>query len=273
MHVRPAAGVSPRRTTARVTVGGVLGGALLLLASTASSAPSKTDPAVAAKKAECVAALDKAQASKASRKLVDARANYVTCSHEACPDMIREDCSKGLREVDESIPSITLAATIDGKDASDAKVSVDGEAIAGGLDGRSIPVDPGSHVVRLERPGSPPQEQKIVAREGQKNQLITGVFPGTRPAGGKVTTEGGTKLPVLPLALAGVGAVGLGTAFVMHLTMTAHANDLGNRCAPTCSQSDRDDLSDRLVLRNVALGVGVGALVVAAVTYVVTMRR
>jgi hypothetical protein len=248
--------------------------AFLLFASSASSAPSaKPDPAIAAKKAECVAALDKAQASKASRKLVDARANYVTCSHEACPDMIREDCSKGLREVDESIPSITLAATIDGKDAPDAKVSVDGEPIDGGLDGRSIPLDPGSHVVRFERPGSPPQEQKIVAREGQKNQLITGVFPGTRPAGGKITTEGGTKVPIVPLAFAGVGAIGLGTAFVMHLGMTSRANELGDRCAPRCSQSDRDDLSDRLVLRNVAFGIGIGALVVAAVTYVVTMRR
>lgn len=249
-------------------------GALLLFTSSASSAPStKPDPAIAAKKAECVDALDKAQASKASRKLVDARADYVTCSHEACPDMIREDCSKGLREVDESLPSITLAATLDGKDVPDAKVSLDGELIDGGLDGRSIPLDPGSHVVRFERPGSPPQEQKIVAREGQKNQLITGVFPGTRPAGGRVTTEGGTKIPIVPVAFAAVGAVGLGTALVMHITMTAKANDLGNSCAPTCSQSDRDDLSDRLVLRNVALGVGIGALVIAAVTYVVTSHR
>jgi hypothetical protein len=59
----------------------------------------------------------------------------------------------------------------------------------------------------------------------------------------------------------------------MHLTMTARANELGDTCAPTCSQSDRDDLSDRLILRNVALGVGIGALVVAAVTYVVAARR
>lgn len=255
------------------TAASAAGFALLLLASSASSAPSKPDPAIAAKKAECVAALDKAQASKASRKLVEARANYVTCSHEACPDMIREDCSKGLREVDESIPSITLAATLDGKDARDAKVSLDGETIDGGLDGRSIPLDPGSHTVRFERPGSPPQEQKIVAREGQKNQLITGVFPGTKPAGGGHVTTEGQRLPIIPIAFAGVGAVGLGTALVMHITMTSKANDLGNSCAPTCSQSDRDDLSDRLVLRNVALGVGIGALVIAAVTYVVAGRR
>lgn len=255
------------------TVAPAAGCALLLFASTAASAPPKTDPAVAAKKAECVAALDKAQASKAGRKLVDARASYVTCSHEACPDMIREDCAKGLREVDESLPSVTFAATLDGKDAPNAKVSLDGEVIAGGLDGRSIPLDPGSHVVRFERPGSPAQELRIVAREGQKNQLITGVFPGTRPIGPAGGTEGSPKLPIVPLAFAGTGVVALGAAFVMHLTMTSKANDLGNTCAPECSQSDRDDLSDRLVLRNVALGVGIGALVVAAVTYVVAGRR
>ena len=79
--------------------------------------------------------------------------------------------------------------------------------------------------------------------------------------------------PIVPLAFAGVGAIGLGTAFVMHLGMTSRANELGDHCAPRCSQSDRDDLSDRLILRNVAFGIGIGALVVAAVTYVVTMRR
>lgn len=253
------------------------GFALLFAASSANAAPpapkTTSDPSVANKKAECVAALDKAQASKASRKLVDARASYVTCSHEACPDMIREDCSKGLREVDESLPSITLAATMDGKDATDAKVSLDGEVIEGGLDGRSIPLDPGSHSVRFERTGSPPQEQKIVAREGQKNQLVTGVFPGTRPVGGHVGTEGGTKIPIVPLAFAGTGVIALGAAFFVHLSMQSRANELGDRCAPTCSQSDRNDLSDRLVLRNVVLGVGIGALVVAAVTYVVSARK
>src|SRR5688572_5732896 len=110
------------------TVASATGCALLLLVSTASSAP-KVDPAIAAKKAECVAGLDKAQASKASRKLVDARESYVTCSHEACPDMIREDCAKGLREVDEALPSLTFAATLDGKDAPDAKVALDGTVI------------------------------------------------------------------------------------------------------------------------------------------------
>ncbi|MBX3228428.1 MAG: hypothetical protein KIT84_07235 [Labilithrix sp.] len=249
------------------------GFALLLLASSASSAPTKPDPAAAAKKAECVAALDKAQESRAGRKLTEARASYVTCSHEQCPDMIREDCTKGLREVDEALPSITLAASIDGHDAHDATVSLDGTPIEGGLDGRSIPLDPGSHSARFERPGSPPIEVKITAREGQKNQLITGTFPGTKAASDKAVATEGSKFPIVPIAFAGTGVVALGAAFFMHLDMTSRANELGNTCAPSCSQSDRDSLSDRLVLRNVALGIGIGALVVAAVTYVVTLKR
>jgi hypothetical protein len=83
----------------------------------------------------------------------------------------------------------------------------------------------------------------------------------------------GSHFPVVPVAFAATGALALGAAFIMHVNMTNRANELGNDCAPTCSQSDRDALSDRLVLRNVSIGVGLGALAVAAVTYVVGLRR
>jgi hypothetical protein len=219
-------------------------------------------------KAACVAALDKAQASRAGRKLLEARASYVTCSHEACPDMVRDDCSKGLREVDEALPTLVLSASVDGRDATDAKVMLDGERLSGGLDGRAISVDPGPHVARFERPGSGPVEVKVVAREGEKNRLVTGTFVLLRAEAPLVKREG-SSFPVVPVAFAATGALALGGAFLMHLDMTDRANELGNACAPRCSQSDRDALSDRLVLRNVSLGVGIGALVVAAVTYVV----
>lgn len=234
-------------------------------------APSRAHaegPTGAPDKAACVAALDKAQASRAGRKLLESRASYVTCSHEACPDMIRDDCSKGLREVDEALPTLVLSASVDGKDATDAKVMLDGERLAGGLDGRAISVDPGPHVARFERPGSGPVEVKVVAREGEKNRLVTGAFIVSRPEAKQVKGEG-SSFPVVPVAFAATGALALGGAFFMHVNMTERANELGNECAPRCSQSDRDALSDRLVLRNVALGVGIGALVVAAVTYVV----
>lgn len=229
-------------------------------------------PAAAApNKAACVEALDKAQASRAGRKLLAARSSYVTCSHEACPDMIRDDCSKGLREVDEALPTLVLSASVDGHDATDAKALLDGERLTGGLDGRAIPVDPGPHVARFERPGSGFVEVKVVAREGEKNRLVTGTFVLPRSGGGQVRGEG-QHFPYVPVAFAATGLIALGGAFYMHLQMTDDANRLGRDCAPYCSQSDRDALSDKLVLRNVSLGIGIGALAIAAVTYVVSLK-
>ena len=246
-------------------VSGALGCAALLGGTSVARAEEAPD------KAACVAALDEAQASRAGRKLIASRASYVRCSHEACPDMIRDDCSKGLREVDEALPTLVLSATVDGRDATDARVMLDGERL-GGLDGRALSVDPGPHVARFERPGSGPVEVKIVAREGEKNRLVTGTFVIPRAEPKQVKGEG-TSFPVVPVAFATTGALALGGAFLMHVNMTNRANELGNECAPRCSQSDRDALSDRLVLRNVSLGVGIGALVAAAVTYVVASKR
>jgi hypothetical protein len=241
------------------------------LAAPAAGGKPGTSPEAATKAAACIKALDAAQESRANRKLLDARTSYVACSNEACPDMVRDDCSKGLREVDEALPTLVLSASVDGKDATDASVVLDGERLAQGLDGRAISVDPGPHLARFERPGSAVVEVKVVAREGEKNRLVNGVFALPHGQGG-VKAEG-QHFPVVPVAFAATGALALSVALVEHLSMTSRANDLGKECAPNCAQTDRDALSDRLVLRNVALGVGLGALAVAAVTYVVGLRR
>jgi hypothetical protein len=223
-------------------------------------------------KAACIAAHDQAQASRASRKLLDARSSYVMCSNEACPAIILDECSKGLRDVDEAIPTLVLSASIDGKDATDASVVLDGERLTDGLGGRAIPVDPGSHIARFERPGSGSVEMKIVAREGEKNRLVTGTFIMPRSPAPPVKGEG-SHFPYVPVAFATTGVLALGGAFLMHVNMTDQASELGTSCAPRCAQSDRDALSDKLVARNVSLGVGIGALALAAVTYAVGLRR
>jgi len=254
-------------TPLRAVLAGAFGFATLV----ASPANADTAP----DKAQCISAHDKAQSSRAGRKLIDARASYVTCSHDACPDLIRSECSKGLREVDEAIPTLVLSASVDGKDATDAKVILDGDRLEKGLDGRAIAVDPGPHMARFERPGSGHVEVKVVAREGEKNRLVTGTFvlPSSSSSNNGQVGKEGSRFPYVPVAFAATGVLALGTAAFMHINMTDRANELGKSCAPTCDQSDRDALSDRLVLRNVSLVVGIGALAVAAVTYVVGMKR
>lgn len=256
------------------TLGVAFVGAFSLVPAAASADQGASASSTQPDKAACVAAHGSAQVSRAGRKLIEARESYVRCAHDACPVVIREDCSKGLGEVDEALPTMVLSARLDGKDATDAEVSLDGEPLAGGLDGRAIPVDPGPHVVRFERPGSGLVEVKLVAREGEKNRLVTGTFvlPGMKA---EQTKREGTQIPVVPIAFAASGVLALGTAFVMHMNLTHRAEELHGPggCAPMCPQSERDALSDQLVLRNVTLGVGLGAMVVAAVSYVFATRR
>jgi hypothetical protein len=249
--------------------------AIVLVAMSASAKPS-------ADKAACVAAHDKAQAARAGRNLIESRASFVTCSSETCPDMIRDDCSKGLREVDEALPTLVLSASVDGKDVTDAVTLLDGNRLSNVLDGRAVPVDPGPHVARFERQGNGAVEVRVIAREGEKNRLVTGTFVLAQPAahaeGKEVKTEGGSRFPFVPAAFAAGSLLSLGTALFMHVDMTnkSEAMHSPTGCAaagPNCSQYERDGLSEQLVLRNVAFGVGLGALAVAAVTYVVAYRR
>jgi hypothetical protein len=44
-------------------------------------------------------------------------------------------------------------------------------------------------------------------------------------------------------------------------------------CAPACDPAERDALSDKLVMSNVSLGIGIGALAVSAVAWLIDSRR
>jgi len=228
-----------------------------------------------ADKAACVSALDDAQTLQTARKLKDARASLVACSSQECPAVVREDCAKSLLDVDAAIPSIVLSATVDGRDAADARVSLDGVPVDGALDGRSLAVDPGTHVARFEREGSAPVEVKIIAREGEKNRVVSASFvlhrepvAMTRPA----TAETRSAIPVLPLVLGGIGLTALAGGAFMRLSADADARSLQGACAPKCDPSERDALSNRLVISNVAIGVGAVALTASAVTWLLARK-
>lgn len=147
------------RTT--LAAAAVLGAAALI-------APRASAQEASADKIACVAALDAAQSLHAAHKLKEARASFVACSSESCPGVVREDCARSLLDLDGAMPSVVLSATVDGHDAIDARVTLDGESLPGALDGRSLAVDPGAHVARFERAGSAPVEVKFIAREERR---------------------------------------------------------------------------------------------------------
>jgi hypothetical protein len=255
-----------------------LAAALVLASATAGADESATSPegAAPAPKAECVSQLDRAQSLQTARKLREARASYLACSAPACPELLREDCSKSLVELDGTIPTVVFSARADGKDVTDARVLLDGEAVSSALDGHAVALDPGTHVIRFERTGGGVSEMRVVAREGEKNRSISATFMSSTPAepekAAQVRAESG-RFPILPVILGGTGLLALGGSFYVRLNADSDADRLRGSCAPSCDQSSRDALSDKLVVANVALGVGIGAIALAAATWLFDPRH
>lgn len=273
--------------------------AVLVVAPVAAAQPApapSASPASPPDKAACVRALDDAQRLRSQKRLTQARTELVTCASEACPVVVREDCARSLIEVDAAIPTVVLSATgAPGEDVTDAKVSIDGVVVQEKLDGRARALDPGTHVFRFERAGREPWSVTLLVLEGEKNRTIVaklGDGSGAAPAGSgpapsssaspgplalapvPVPPEGRERapIPVIPVVLAGVGAAALGSALYFRLRADGDADDLRATCAPTCDPSQRDALSEKLVIANVSLGLGVGALAAAAVTWVLSSR-
>ena len=242
----------------------------------ADESPVATESAANAPKAECVAQLDRAQSLHTARKMRDARASYLACSAAACPEVLREDCSRSLVALDGAIPTVVFSARGDhGHDVTDARVLLDGEAVSSALDGHAVALDPGTHVVRFERAGGGVSEMRIVAREGEKNRSVSATFITSAPGPEKTTqirTESG-RFPILPVLLGGTGLLALGGSFYVRLNADSDADRLRGSCAPSCDQSSRDALSDKLVVANVALGVGLGAIALAAATWLLDPRH
>ncbi len=252
-------------------------GTVVALVVAAISAPAFAQdnfgPPAPKSKAECVAALDRAQSMQSTRKLRDARASYLACSADACPELVREDCARSLVALDATIPTVVFSARSDEHDVADARVLLDGEAVTNALDGHAVMLDPGNHLARFERKGGGAIEIKLVAREGEKNRAVTAMFPGDVATKPLPRAEGSSRFPVLPVVIGSAGLIAIGTSFVLRANASSDADDLRRTCAPTCDLSARDALSDRLVVANVALGVGIGAVAVAAATWLFDTRH
>jgi hypothetical protein len=266
--------LSPARGVASALAAAVVLASASARADEAATAP---DSAATSPKAECVSQLDRAQSMQTARKLREARTSYLACSAPACPELLREDCSRSLVELDSTIPTVVFSARGEhGQDVTDARVLLDGEAVSSALDGHAVALDPGMHVVRFERTGGGVSEVRVVAREGEKNRPISATFAPRTPAepekSAQVRAESG-RFRLLPVILGGTGLLALGGSFYVRLNADSDADRLRSSCAPSCDQSSRDALSDKLVVANVALGVGIGAIALAAATWLFDPRH
>jgi hypothetical protein len=264
----------------RLSLGPISAFAIAWTTATAShAAPPQgdgADPAHAGpSRAACLNAHHEAQELRKAGKLVEAGKELLICASATCPGPIISDCGTWTSELEEATPSMVFEVEIDGRVASDVKVSVDGVAVSDWS--HAVPVNPGSHAVRVEVPSFGPHEETVFMAEGHRMRLVSVKFetPKTAPAPAASTEPlkssaplvAHRPVPVVVYPLLAAGIAGLAGFGVFDGLGWAKQVDLQKHCEPRCTDEDLKPMKTDYLIGDIALGVGVAALAGAAVVY------
>lgn len=245
---------------------------VLLSVTGAATTPARVALAQGANDADtCANAAEESQPLRKKGQLTLAREKLLVCARPVCPAFVRNDCTTWLAEVERGLPSVVVSATDDkGKDLTAVKVSVDGKVVLEKLDGRAFPVDPGEHTFTFETDGAAPVTEKVLVREGETNRPV----PVKLLSGKKAPDDGGEKkstggVPVTSLILGGAGIVAVGVGAVFWASGKGAHDSMESGCAKvhSCSQSDVDSAQRQLLIGDVAVVVGLGAIGLGAVLW------
>lgn len=233
----------------------------------------------------CANAYEQAQELRAEQKLQLARQNLQVCVEPSCPDFVRGECGRWLVEVENSLPTVVLAAKKSGHETEKVRVLYDGAALVERLDGKAIAVDPGPHTLTFIAVGDKPVELKVVFREGEKNRIVEADIGEevVRPVAGPPEVMAKADQPRddastsraswLPYGFGGLGVLGV-TGFALLGVMGNHAlQDRENHCAPTCSDAEVNSVRTKYYLADISLGVGVVSLGVAGYLFLTSPSR
>jgi hypothetical protein len=248
------------------------------------AAPARAEAANA-----CLTAADSGQDLQKAGKLRDARAQFLVCAQKNCNSVVRNDCERWLKEVDDAMPSV-IVRVVDarGQDILGARVTIDDAPIA--LDGKPVSVDPGQRAIKARAKSGDVAESKVLVVEHEKARVVELKFTtelaqdSSRPAstteqkpteqkptdGDANAAKAGSPSLTLPITLAAIGGVALGAFAFFEITGHAGYSDLENGCKNTpqgCSDQEIDPVKSKFVAAGVSLGISVVALGAAAILY------
>jgi hypothetical protein len=250
---------------------------LLFLGALGASIPSS---AFGGEKDVCVDASVQGQRARVAGQLTKALERFAVCAREVCPQVVRQDCAGWQDEVGKSLPTVSVGfRDPEGHDILDVKISVDGKVVTEHLDGKSFPVDPGTHVFRANDGVHPPVEERVLVKEGEKARAINLRLPSTATSGTsstptaepKVADESGGGRSAIPFVLMGVGAVGAGVGLGLHFAGKGAFPDNCSEESRICqsipedpnSVSSTEKAQSAVNLRNAGTVVTFGSLAVA----------
>jgi hypothetical protein len=216
-------------------------------------------------KMECIAADTDGQALRITGSLLRARKRLAVCAAASCPGIVREDCLQRIAELDVAQPTVVFSATNGrGRPLVAVRVIVDGTTIAERLDGRPLPVDPGTHLFVFEALGRVTAQMRLSFEEGEKNVAHAAVLPTGSgdpvdrvPAPEPAATQVGDDLPA-DLQVSSDSAVPSATP--------ASASGLAREGAPPLAVATPEDTTAKWRMAAIgAGGVGVAGVVVGSI--------
>jgi hypothetical protein len=218
----------------------------------------------------CASAAERAQPLRRAGKLREALRNLRQCAAAECPSVVRGECVSWLGEVEKALPTIVVRAALLGKDQTDVAVSVDGQVVADRLDGRPIALDPGPHEMHYELAGAKPVNARVVLIAGEQNRILVIRF---EPIEDKKPEREAPSTPPLVFWLAGIGigVVGVGTIF--YAVGLNQRSELAATCKGHCDPSSVHSAQAKLVIGDVAVGLGIVSLAAAAIVFFTSPRK
>jgi hypothetical protein len=233
--------------------------------------------AYAQSKAACNDSYVEAQKQRRAGKLLDARERLRVCMEAACPEFERVDCGKWLDEVTASLPTVVFAAIDAGHDVQDARIEVDGVAVANRTSGRAVEIDPGDHVVRAVLTDGRTRESRVTILQGQKDRIVEITFAPVEPPRDATrpipVSPAPRPVPFLVYPLAAVGVAGLATFAGFAFASSSKRSSLEDRCAPVCTDAQVSSVRTLQIVADVSLIVGAASLVAAGFFYFTRPER
>jgi hypothetical protein len=224
--------------------------------------------------AECVANAEQGQKLQGQGRLLEAKEKFLACGRDACPKVIRTDCTTFEGQVEAALPSVVFAVKDEqGNDLTQVSVIIDGVPTLDQLSGTATPINPGSHTFFFRREGFSPIKATALIREGEKNRVVNARWggpvvaaggtgsSGTSSAGsGKTTNETahGSTSPV-GWVLLGVGAVLAGVGTYGLVAGVSDTSSLKNGCSQTlggCTTGQIDSAQTKLWVGDIAAPLG-----------------
>lgn len=222
-------------------------------------------------RSECLDAHRSSQELRKAGKLLESQEKLLICSSESCPGALITDCGKWLAELEQVTPSVVFEVRVDGKDASVASVELDGKAVSDWS--QAVKVNPGRHEVRITVDGFEPYVENVLTPEGKRLKMVSADFK-KKEAAAPVTAppkpvDSARPTPAGTYVLLGLGALGAGGFATFAAIGKTKQNQLDNDCrkvAP-CTDTDLKPMKHSYLAADISAGVGIAALIGAAVVY------